>query len=214
MKPLGTVLVAGGSGLVGRLLLAGLANDPGVDDTIVLARRPIPLAQGQRLLQLDFERLADTPLPPVDTVFCTLGTTIRQAGSQAAFRRVDHDYVLALARQARSAGARHFLVVSALGADARSRVFYSRVKGETEQALAALGYPQLSVLRPALLLGEREEFRLGERIAARLGWAMPARYRPIAASDVALAMQRLAHEGGSGVRYIESSALRGIAQSG
>jgi uncharacterized protein YbjT (DUF2867 family) len=140
-------------------------------------------------------------------VFCALGTTIRTAGSRAAFRRVDHDYVVSLARLARAHGARHFLLVSSVGADPRSRVFYSRVKGEVESAVQTLGYPSLTIVRPSLLLGPRSEFRLGEALVKPLGPLFPRRYRPVHARAVAATMIRAALEDRSGVRIVESREI-------
>jgi uncharacterized protein YbjT (DUF2867 family) len=128
----------------------------------------------------------------VDDAFCALGTTIKTAGSRAAFRRVDFGYVVAFAR---AAGARHFMLVSAIGASVRSRIFYLRVKGETEEAVAALGYPALHIFRPGLLLGHRAQSRpreaLGMALAPFLDPLMlgPAKaYRGIPADMVAAAM--------------------------
>lgn len=209
-----TALIAGASGLIGRSLCQQLQAEPAFSQLTALVRRPAGLAGGKLAeLQVDYAQLARTPLPQVDTVFCCLGSTIKQAGSQAAFRQVDCDYVLALAQAARAAGARHFLVVSALGADANSPVFYNRVKGEMEAALQALDYPRLTIARPSLLLGERAEFRLGERVAAKLGWLAPARWRPIAAEQVARALLRLALTPGQGVQVVESAQLRALAAS-
>lgn len=207
-------LIAGASGLVGRSLYLQLQAEPAFGQLTALVRRPAGVAGGKLAeLQIDYTQLAHTALPAVDTVFCCLGSTIKQAGSQAAFREVDLNHVLALARAARSAGARHFLVVSALGADANSRVFYNRVKGEMEAALQALDYPRLTIARPSLLLGERAEFRPGERVAARLGWLAPPRWRPIAAEQVARALLRLALAPGPGVQIVESAQLRARAQA-
>jgi len=117
----------------------------------------------QRIVDLGaLEAVADLPL--ADDVFCCLGTTIKQAGSQAAFRRVDHDFVVGLARAGLRAGAKQFLLVSAIGGDPESRVLYSRVKGEGEAAVRKLPYRAIQIFRPSLLLGKRVEFRLGERI--------------------------------------------------
>ncbi len=135
-----------------------------------------------------------------DDLFCCLGTTIRKAGSQEAFKRVDHDYPLALARLGKTVGAQQFLLVSALGADAQSSVFYSRVKGETERDIAAIGLPKVSFMRPSILLGERHERRPGERAGIFVGKLIaplllgPLRkYRPIHADDVAAAMLYVAN---------------------
>ncbi|HSX70792.1 MAG TPA: oxidoreductase, partial [Pseudomonas sp.] len=148
----------------------------------------------------------------IDAAFCCLGTTIKQAGSQEAFRAVDHDLVLAFARRARELGARHFLVVSAMGANAQSSVFYNRVKGEVEEALKAMDWPQLTIARPSLLLGPRREFRLGERLAAPLLRWIPGRYRGIEAAVLARAMWRLALEESDGVRVVESDQLRRLGR--
>src|SRR5690606_26648384 len=125
-----------------------------------------PLAEHPRLdnPQGELPSLLPTLGGPLDIAFCCLGTTIKQAGSQEAFRAVDHDLVVAVAQRARALGARHFLVVSALGADPRSSVFYNRVKGEMEESLRAMDWPQLTIARPSLLLGERNETRLVEQL--------------------------------------------------
>lgn len=158
------------------------------------------------------------PLPANCTeVFCCLGTTIRKAGSQEAFRRVDHDYPLALAQRAGTGGARQFLMVSALDANAGSSIFYSRVKGETERDIAAIGLPRHLFLQPSLLLGDRHEKRAGESVAivaSRLLLPLMLgplrRYRPIDADDVAAVMVYAAtHDMPSGA--IESGRIAQLA---
>ena len=162
-----------------------------------------------RECRTDFDRLHEHPdWFQVDKVFCALGTTIRQAGSQEAFRRVDYEYPLAIAKAARARGASHFLLVSAHGASARSRVFYNRVKGELEEAVQALGYPSLTIARPSLLLGNRKEPRFGEELAKRLGWLAPPSWRPVHASQVASALVAAAHTNAPGVRILENTFLR------
>jgi uncharacterized protein YbjT (DUF2867 family) len=190
-------LLAGASGLVGRELLRELLADGSIARVHVLVRRELP-QRDPKLTQhiVDFAALA--ALPAIDEAYIALGTTIKVAGSQAAFRAVDADAVLAVARAARAAGARRLGVVSAMGADAHSRVFYSRVKGETEQALAQLGFATLVIARPSMLVGDRtalgQPVRRGEEIAAHvsrwLGFAIPANYRPIEAVRVARALAR------------------------
>jgi uncharacterized protein YbjT (DUF2867 family) len=205
------VLLAGATGLVGGEALRLFLADPAVEQVIAPVRRPLPDATSPKLVApvIDFERLERHPeLFAVSHVACALGTTMRQAGSRDAFRRVDHDYPLALARLALAGGARHFLLVSAIGADPGSRFFYNRVKGEVEAALRALPFRSLTILRPALLLGPRREFRLGERIAQALGWLTPARYRPIAARAVAAGVVRAALEDRPGIRVLESAELQ------
>ena len=149
---------------------------------------------------------------PINTAFCCLGSTLKQAGSQEVFRAVDHDLVLAFGQRARELGARHLLVISALGADAASSVFYNRVKGEVEQALQTQGWPQLTIVRPSLLLGPRSQFRLGERLAAPFMRWLPGKYRGIEATVLARALWRLALEEGEGVRIVESDQLRRLGR--
>ena len=210
------VLLAGATGLVGRELLALLLADPGVSEVVVLVRRPLAMDRRDPKLRevvTDFEALEELArreptLVAVDQVFCALGTTIKQAGSQAAFRRVDHDYPLQLARLARAAGARHYLFVSALGADAASRVFYNRVKGELEGAIRALAFRSFTIARPSLLDGDRQEVRPGERIAAMFGWLVPGRWKPVHVRQVARALVAAAAEDAPGERVMENVRLR------
>ena len=183
-------ILAGASGFVGGRLLQHLLADPGCEGVIALGRRPLPFVHPKLETRIvDFAALV-----PVtgDQAFCCLGTTIRTAGSQAAFRKVDHDHVLAFARASRDGGATRLHLVSAVGADARARNFYLRVKGETEASVAALGFAGLDIFRPSLLLGRRAEFRLGEAVArAILPWLnpiLPAKYRAIDRDMVARAM--------------------------
>ncbi len=193
-----TVLLVGASGLVGREALLQLLADPEVAEVRVWLRRPLtpaalagadahPGLHKLRLAQIDFSQMAKhaAALQGVDWVVCTLGTTIRQAGSQAAFREVDFGYPLVLAQLAQAARVPAFGVVSAVGADARSRVFYNRVKGELEEALRALGLPHVTVVRPSLLAGDRAAFRFGERLGLYFGFLMPPAYRPVQAGQVA-----------------------------
>ena len=206
-------LLVGGSGLVGRQVLNTLLDTPACAQVHTWVRRPLERAHDKLVQQVvDFERIEGIRVPEVDAVFCCLGTALRVAGSRAAFRRVDQDHVLACARAARVAGAGHFVLVSAIGADARSRVFYSRVKGETEAAVCALGYPSVTLVRPSLLTGERAEWRLGERLAigilSPLAFLVPARYRPVADIAVARAMVDAAARGQPGVEIIESDRLQ------
>lgn len=190
-----TVVLAGATGLVGREILKGLLADDSVKAVHAFGRRALD-RQHPKLTShvVDFRALA--PLPPADEAYLALGTTIKVAGSQAAFRAVDFDANLAMARAVRAAGARRAGLVSAMGADPRSRIFYSRVKGELEDALAALNFEGLVIARPSMLHGDREALgqpiRGGEKIALRistlLGPLIPANYRSIAASDVARAL--------------------------
>jgi uncharacterized protein YbjT (DUF2867 family) len=143
-----------------------------------------------------------------DQVFCALGTTMRDAGSQAAFRRVDLEYPVALARAARQRGVRHFLLVSAVGASPTSRAFYNRVKGEVEAAITSIGFPALTIARPSLLLGQRSERRFGEQVGKVLGMVAPAPWKPVPAMRVARALVEAARRDASGIRILENRELR------
>lgn len=192
-----TVLLAGATGLVGREILQGLLADDSVKAVHALGRRALD-RQHPKLTAHVVDFAALPPLPPVDEAYLALGTTIKVAGSEAAFRAVDFDANLAVARAAITAGGRRVGLVSAMGADARSRIFYSRVKGELEDALARLNFEALVIARPSMLIGDRESLgqpeRTGEKVAmhvgALLGPLIPANYRPIAASNVARALLR------------------------
>jgi uncharacterized protein YbjT (DUF2867 family) len=217
-----TALVAGGSGLVGGACLTRLLASPQYDKVVALVRRP--LARGDARLEqrvIDFGRLgaAGQEFPSATDVFCCLGTTMKQAGSDAAFRQVDFTYVVALAAQSLEHGARQFLLVSSVGANRDSVVFYSRVKGETEAAVAALPFEGRQIFRPSILLGARAERRTGERAgiavmqAASFLLAGPLRkYRPISADTVAAAMVQVARTAPRGVNVFESNDIERAAR--
>jgi uncharacterized protein YbjT (DUF2867 family) len=215
------VLIAGATGLVGQQCLRLLLRDEQVQGVRVLVRRPMTsealAGQGMASTELakldicvaDFDRLDEHPdWFEVDWVFCALGTTIRVAGSQAAFKRVDFDYPCRIARLAKGHGARHFLLVSALGANASSKVFYNRVKGELEEALRGLAFDALTVARPSLLEGHRAEFRLGEFLALKLAPLTPAPWKPVHVSQVARGLWASAHQPLHGVRILHNTDLR------
>ncbi len=212
-----TAIVAGATGLVGHALVEELLADSGIGSVHVLVRSALPQwDQRNGLTQHEVDYRARLPvLPTVDDAYCCLGTTIKVAGSREAFRAVDHDAALAFARAAQSAGATRFGLVSALGADAKSGIFYNRVKGETEQAIAALGFESMVIARPSLLLGDRaalgQPTRRGERIAAALngafGWLLPRRVRPIEAATVARALARGVRRGEPGLFALSSATL-------
>lgn len=206
------ILLAGATGLTGEHLLDRLLSEPTVARVLAPTRRPLATHPVLENPVGDLQSLLPQLSGQVDTAFCCLGSTIKRAGSQEAFRAVDHDLVLAFARRARELGARHLVVISALGANPNSSVFYNRVKGETEEALKAMDWPQLTIARPSLLLGARREFRLGERLAAVLLRWLPGKYRGIDACALARALWRLALEEEDGVRVIESSDLRRLGR--
>ncbi len=208
-------LLAGATGLIGRELLRMLLAQTPAPRLHALVRR-VPAAADTRVhwLPVDFARLPT--LPAAEEAWCCLGTTLKQAGSQAAFRAVDHDAVLAFARAARAAGARRFGVVSALGASPRSAGFYNRVKGEMEAAVATLGFDSVVIARPSLLSGDRgalgQPARTGEQLAlwltAPIAGLIPKGMRPIKARTVARGMIVALRQQQPGVRIVESGELQ------
>ncbi|OBY89123.1 nucleoside-diphosphate sugar epimerase [Pseudomonas sp. AU11447] len=206
------ILLAGATGLTGEHLLDRILNEPTVKRVIAPARRK--LAEHSRLENPigPLAELIPHLVQPVDTVFCCLGTTLKEAGSEEAFRSVDFDLPLALGERGLALGARHYIVVSALGADSKSSIFYSRVKGELEDALRQQGWPQLTIARPSLLLGQREEIRLAELLAAPFARILPGKLHGIEAIALARALWRLALETGKGSRVVESDELRKLGK--
>ncbi len=210
-------LLLGATGLVGGNVLDLLLDDPAYGRVVVLGRRPVD-REHPRLAQhvADLGRVDDHAAHfAVDDVFCCLGTTIRKAGSQEAFRRVDHDYVVDAARVAAGAGARRYLLVTAAGAGRGSRFFYSRVKGDAEEGVRAQPFEGVVILRPSLILGPRAERRPSEALAQRVAPALAPllvgplrRYRAVEARAVARAMVRLAKERPRGVRVVESEEIQ------
>ena len=218
-----TALLAGATGLVGRALLPMLLAAKQYRSVHIMVRRAVPDIKANAKLkvhQVDFARLPDA-FPRVDDVFIALGTTIKVAGSEAAFRQVDFDLVVNTARAARAAGATRLAIVSALGADAKSRVFYNRVKGEMEAAVAQLGYESIVVARPSLLLGDRSALgqpeRSGEiwtaRLLGPLGWIVPKGVRPIPARTVASASLAAILDAKPGVHVLKSGAMQAADQT-
>jgi uncharacterized protein YbjT (DUF2867 family) len=214
------VLLAGASGLVGRALTQHALGEGAAAQLHLLVRSPLSLPGSDARVQQHVVRYSALPaLPAADWALCALGTTIKQVESQEAFRAVDMDAVLAFAQAALAAGVRRFGVVSALGADASSRVFYNRVKGEMEAAVAALPFERVVIAQPSLLAGDRDALGQPRRTAERLtllvtGGALarllPASVRPIQAVTVARALWRaMADESlGAGVHRLRSGALQ------
>ena len=206
------LLLVGATGLVGQSVMRQALADPRVSALIAPTRKPLPTRPGLHNPVVDFDQLpVDAEWWKADAVICTLGTTIRVAGSQAAFRKVDHDYPLAVARMALQHGAKTFVLTSASGANPDSRIFYSRTKGELERDLATLGYASLTFVRPGLLGGERTQRRpaeqLGMQVLGVIGPLLPRRYRMVPAESVATALLHRALERAPGVHAIESEAL-------
>ena len=206
------LLLLGATGLVGSHVLDMAIADERIDEVIAPTRRPIPEQPGLVAPLVDFDSLPeDAPWWRAEAVVCALGTTMRKAGSRKAFCRVDHHYPLQAARIARGHGVPTFVVNSAMGADPHSRYFYNRVKGELERDLRQAGFESLTFVRPGLISGEREEFRLAERVAEvalkAAAPVLPRKWRVNPAQHIALAMLEAAVEGRAGERTVESREL-------
>lgn len=187
------LLLVGATGEVGRAVLAQALADPRLGEVVALTRRPLATAFRLTNIVVDFGNLDESAAWwRVDSVVCTLGTTLRAAGSKEAFAAVDRDLPWRIARVARAAGATRFSLNSSLGADAGSGNFYLRTKGEAEEAIRTLGYPGLTIVRPSLIDTDRRENRPGERIALRFGRALgpliPRRWRAVTPDAIARAL--------------------------
>ncbi len=197
-----TAVISGASGLIGLQLLNCLAVQPNWASIIVLTRRKLDIPERFTQVITDLDRMDDVASQlKADVAFCCLGTTLKQAGSRSQFERVDYGYALRFAQITQKQGAHHFLLVSAVGADPDAAFFYSRTKGRLERDVAKLDWQRLTVMKPSLLLGQRQEHRFAEHMAARLsGLIKPlwhgrlAIYHPIEATQVAQAMAQKAIE--------------------
>jgi uncharacterized protein YbjT (DUF2867 family) len=220
------VVIAGASGVVGTPALHYLLARDDVDRVVALGRRALPM-QHEKLVSkiVDLRSktaIASEILDGTAVAICCLGTTLKKAGSKEAFRAVDHDAVVAFAEAARAKGARRFVLVSSIGADPRSRNFYLRTKGETEEAIERVGYPQVTILRPSFIddEGTRGEYRAGERLTlplARIVFSVlgkTSRYAPVRADVIAKAVVRLALDDldAQPVRIVESDQLHELGR--
>jgi uncharacterized protein YbjT (DUF2867 family) len=208
-------LIAGATGLIGKELLQMLLEDDNYTSVHSLVRKPTELKHSKlKEFVVDFDQLQSYPEAfALDDVFCCLGTTMKKAGTKEAFRKVDYDYPLAIAEQSLKAGAKQYLIVTAMGSDASSRIFYNKVKGEIEQDLKKMPFESLLIFRPSLLLGDRNEKRVGEDIGKVLMKLIPyigplKKYKPILGKQVAFAMQTQAKNAHKGIQVFESGRLQ------
>lgn len=207
-------LIAGATGLVGSRLLDFLLQSNDYAQVVALSRKPLSHAAPHFVnVVVDYDHLdRQASELKADDVFCCLGTTIKQAGSQAAFRKVDLEYPLSLAKVTRGQGARQFLLVTAMGSSKGSSIFYNRVKGEVEDAIADVGFPAFHIFRPSMLLGDRKEKRGGEFIGkvvmTALDFAIPANFKAIQADRVARAMMAIAKQRMDGMHIHLSGELQ------
>lgn len=209
-----SAIVAGASGLIGSSLYKMLLEAPQYDRVHILVRKKMDVNH-PKLVQhvVDFEKLQEQPFDfKVDDAFCTLGTTIAKAGSKTAFIRVDHDYVISFAEMSLAAGASGFYLVSSMGANPASNIFYNKVKGLVEEDLKMLGFPRLGLFRPSLLLGPRSEKRTGEKFASwmmtALDFMIPAKYKAIHVDQVARRMVESASRSEKEIFIFESDKLQ------
>jgi len=199
--------------LIGSQLVELLLSDLYYSKVIAISRRPLSITHTRlENVLMEIDQLPDHNQLTADDVFCCLGTTMKQAGSKEAFRKVDFDFPVQLAKLLKTNGAKQFLLVSALGSNKNSSIFYNQMKGEVEEAVANIGYNCLHVFRPSLLTGPRVEKRTGEDVAKLvykyLGFLIPTKYKSIESIKVARAMQRLAKENRTGIFYHESEAIQ------
>jgi uncharacterized protein YbjT (DUF2867 family) len=215
-----TAVVLGASGLVGGFCLRALVDDADYTRVLTFGRRELPPLTRAKVAQrvADLGSLNAEDFHGAQDVFSALGTTIRKAGSQEAFRRVDLELPLRMAQEALKAGAEQFVVVSSVGADPQTKNFYLRTKGELEQELAKLPFRAVHILRPSLLIGKRQEFRLGESMAIKIAPALDLlalgplrRYHSIRAERVGRAMVGAARQGKSGTFIYEYDELVRLA---
>lgn len=214
-----SVLLLGASGLVGGECLNLLLQKDTFDPVVVLNRRKLEAARHPRVIEFitAFENIAElSDLIRAESVICALGTTIKKAGSQSSFRKVDYDIPVEIGKIAMKNGTRNFILVSALGANPDSKIFYNRIKGEVETAIRQLGFESAVFLRPSLLLGNRKEQRTGEKLARQLGhwfsFLLPGKYKPVEARTVSAAAIYFAENPERGVRIVESNDIRKIGK--
>ena len=189
------VCLVGAGGLVGSHLLDYLKKEETIESILCLSRRDSFSVGKVQNLKIDFEKISELNLSQIDVLFCCLGTTIKVAGNKEAFKKVDYDYVIEFGNLAKKYAIPKFLVVSAMGVDSKSFLFYNQIKGQMEESLHSLELRSLQIFRPSLLIGERKEFRLGEKIGEILGGIFSfafigelKKFKPIEAKKVALSM--------------------------
>ncbi len=209
-----TAIVAGATGLIGKELVKKLIHCNQYRTIYTISRTETGIIHEKvKTLIVNFDILSHLNIAEsIDDAFCTLGTTMKQAGSKEQFKKVDYQYVLEFAGLARRCGATRFVTISSMGAALKSPAFYNRVKGMTEEALKGVGFSQLFILRPSLLLGKRNEPRIAEYISGfvmkALNFMIPANYRAIGADKVAEYMVKMALNSTEGIKIIESGEIQ------
>lgn len=212
-----TALIAGATGLIGKELLQFLLNGNEYDKVVAIVRRPVEINHPKLEERIvDFDQLDQyNEIFSVDDVFCALGTTIKKAKTKDAMWKIDVNYPVALARLASSQGAKKFLLVSSMNADPESPIFYPKMKGKLEEEIKQISFETTAIFRPSLLLGERDEFRLGEKAAAAIFTKVPflftgpfKKYKAIEGRTVASAMYQAAQKDAPGVTVYPSERIQ------
>jgi uncharacterized protein YbjT (DUF2867 family) len=206
-----TAIIIGATGLVGNVLTDELLKDNRYEKVRILVRKKIE-KQHPKLEQIIFDFNApDSALIFGDEVYCCLGTTIKKAGTKEAFRKVDFDYPQTIAKIAKKNGIKQFSIISSMGANPNSKIFYSKVKGEIEEALKQIDFQSLIIVRPSMLLGNRGEFRLGERIGKvfmnLFSIFIPKNFKAVTATKVAKTMVLALNKRNKGITCIESNEI-------
>ena len=215
-----TATLVGATGLIGSYLLKELLNEPYFDTVRILIRRPIDITHPKLEKKIVDFNDSDSLLVAVsnsDVLFCAIGSTMKKVkGDKEAYRKIDFDIPVKLARFCKMTGCEHFILVSSAGANSKSDNFYQRLKAETDEAVKSVGLQTIHIMRPSLLLGERKEFRLGENIGkavmTSLSFLIPAKYKAIQGKDVAKVMLALSKKNEEGIFVHENSEIRNLSK--
>jgi len=213
--------IAGSTGLIGSLLLEELLNDPYFDTVRILIRRPIDITHPKlekKIVDFNDDDSLLVALSNSDAIFCSIGTTQKKVkGNKEAYRKIDFDIPVKLARFSKMVGCEKFILVSSVGANSKGGNFYIKLKGEVEDAVKTIGLKSLHIMRPSFLLGERKEFRIGEvigKVFMRLfSFVIPSKYKAIQAKDVAKAMTAIAKKNGEGVFVYEYEQIKRLSNT-
>ena len=205
-----TALIIGATGLIGSTLVKQILDNPAYSKVVLLLRKPLNINHPKLIQEIiDFDKLNVSKIIG-DDLFCAMGTTLSKAGSKEVQYKIDCTYPYEIGKIAKLNGIKQYILVSSVGANFDSSNFYLKTKGDLEKKIQSLDFHNFVSLRPSMLLGDREEFRLGEKIGAVLSYLISPllfgslrKYHGINASDVAEAMQRFANKGLSGVKYVE-----------
>ena len=214
-----TATLVGATGLIGSYLLQELLNDSYFDTVRILIRRPIDITHTKLEKKIIDFNDSDSLLVAIsnsDVLFCAIGSTMKKVkGDKEAYRKIDFEIPVKLARFCKTTGCEKFILVSSAGANSKSSNFYQRLKGETDEAIKETGLKTIHIMRPSLLLGERKEFRLGENIGkalmTSLSFLIPDKYKAIQGKDVAKVMIALSKKNKEGIFVHENSEIRNFS---